>query len=112
LSAMSHPLHEYISVRIRHLREEKGWTQTYLSEKADREPKYISKAENMKYNMKMETLENIINALEVTPEEFFGARFPDSDEKYEELLQKLSELPYSKQKEMIQLFLYLLNETK
>ncbi|MCT8311247.1 helix-turn-helix domain-containing protein [Tetragenococcus halophilus] len=109
---MSHPLYEYIAIRIRYLRNEQGWTQTYLSEKAGREPKYISKIENMKYNMKMETLEDIMNALKVTPEEFFGARFPDSDEQYEELTEKLSEFPYDKQKETIQLFLYLLNKMK
>jgi len=109
---MKHSLYEYISVRIRYLREAKGWSQTLLSEKAGKEPKYIGKAENMKYNMKMETLEDIMDALEVTPEEFFGARFPDSDKIYEELTQKLSELSYNKQKEMIQLFLYLLSKMK
>ena len=59
-------LQKHISLRIRHLRKQKKMTQWELSEKANLGINYIYNIENKNLNIKLETLEKIIIALEVT----------------------------------------------
>ncbi|MNW54880.1 HTH-type transcriptional regulator SinR [compost metagenome] len=60
-----------VGERIRSLRKQKGLTQEALSEKADIHYSYISGIENADRNISLETLEKIINALDVVPLEIF-----------------------------------------
>ncbi|MGE6577398.1 helix-turn-helix domain-containing protein [Paenibacillus xylanexedens] len=61
-----------VGEQIRFLRKQKGLTQEALSEKAGIHYSYISGIENADRNISLETLEKIINALEVNPVQIFS----------------------------------------
>lgn len=58
-------LREFVAKQIRLLRLKSGMTQEYLAEKADLGFNYIYRLENKQLNVKLETIEKIIQALEV-----------------------------------------------
>lgn len=60
-----------IGKRIRDNRKRKGWTQEQLAEKASMHPTYVGKAERGEKSLTLDSLENIVNALEITYEELF-----------------------------------------
>ena len=64
-------LQKYISKRIRILRTQSGMTQEQLEEKADLGTNYAYKLENLEPNIKISTLEKIIEALNVDLQTFF-----------------------------------------
>ena len=64
-------LQKYISKRIRILRTQSGMTQEQLEEKADLGTNYAYKLENLEPNIKISTLEKIIDALNVDLQTFF-----------------------------------------
>ncbi|MGT2800990.1 helix-turn-helix domain-containing protein [Streptococcus marmotae] len=90
-------LQRYIAKRIRTLRINQGLSQEKLSEKADLGINYIHNIENKAYNIKIETLEKIISALEVSNETFFDFRFPHNSDKIERLLLEINQLTEEKQ---------------
>lgn len=73
-----------VGERIRSLRKQKGLTQEALSEKANIHYSYISGIENADRNISLETLEKIINALDVVPLEIFQFHEVDSREMKED----------------------------
>ncbi|NQG97426.1 helix-turn-helix transcriptional regulator [Streptococcus suis] len=103
-------LQEFISNRIRYLRKEKGLSQEQLSEKAGLGARYIHKIENKGYNVRIETLNNIISALDLTFEEFFNFSFPNTSEELNSFEKTLANLPPDKQKEVLKLFIALLQK--
>lgn len=64
-------LQKYISKRIRILRTQSGMTQEQLEEKADLGTNYAYKLENLEPNIKISTLEKIMEALNVDLQTFF-----------------------------------------
>ncbi|MBY0115880.1 helix-turn-helix transcriptional regulator [Paenibacillus sp. FSL L8-0435] len=64
-------LPEDVGNRIRELRKAKGWTQEQLAEAAGLHYSYIGGVERGDRNISLETLEKIINGLQVTAEEIF-----------------------------------------
>ena len=69
-------LQKYISIRIRECRKEKKISQEQLSNKAGLGIKAIQNIENLKYDFKIQTLEKVLTALDMTVEEareFFDA---------------------------------------
>ena len=62
---------ELVGQRIRTLRNEQGLSQEKLALKADIDRTYLAGAEMGKRNISLKSLEKIINALDVTFEEFF-----------------------------------------
>ncbi|MCP1136948.1 helix-turn-helix domain-containing protein [Paenibacillus polysaccharolyticus] len=64
-------LPEAVGNRIRELRKAKGWTQEQLAESAGLHYSYIGGVERGDRNISLETLEKIINGLQVTAEEIF-----------------------------------------
>lgn len=62
---------ETIGNRIRDLRSEKGLSQEKLALKADLDRTYLAGVENGKRNLSIKSLEKIINALEVSFQDFF-----------------------------------------
>ena len=68
-------LQDYISKRIRLLRLERGYTQEQLEEMADLGTNYIYKLENLSTNLKIQTLEKVMEALEVDLDTFFDIPF-------------------------------------
>ena len=67
-------LQKYIGQRIRTIRKEKNLSQQNLSEKAGVGIDYISNLETKGSNIKIDTLEKIITALNITPSELFESR--------------------------------------
>ncbi|MET1172384.1 helix-turn-helix domain-containing protein [Paenibacillus amylolyticus] len=64
-------LPEDVGNRIRELRKAKGWTQEQLAEAAGLHYSYIGGVERGDRNISLETLEKIINGLQVAAEEIF-----------------------------------------
>lgn len=62
---------EIIGSRIRDLRTAMGLSQEKLALKADLDRTYLAGVENGKRNLSIKSLEKIINALEVSFQEFF-----------------------------------------
>ncbi|MGC5774876.1 helix-turn-helix domain-containing protein [Paenibacillus pabuli] len=64
-------LPESVGNRIRELRKAKGWTQEQLAEAAGLHYSYIGGVERGDRNISLETLEKIINGLQISAEEIF-----------------------------------------
>lgn len=94
-------LQKHISLRIRHLRKQKKMTQWELSEKANLGINYIYNIENKNLNIKLETLEKIIIALEVTEAEFFNFLNQEADFETTKTFEQISELPVSKRRKLL-----------
>ena len=62
---------EKVGVRIKALRNESGISQEKLALKADVDRTYLAGAEIGKRNISLKSLEKIINALNVSFEDFF-----------------------------------------
>lgn len=77
-------------------------TQWELSEKANLGINYIYNIENKDLNIKLETLEKIIIALEVTEAEFFNFLNQEVDLEITKTFEQISELPISKQKKLLE----------
>lgn len=76
---MENSLRYIIGKRIRDKRKEKGWTQEELAEKAAMHPTYIGKVERSEKSLTLDSLENIVNALDITYEELFKYIKPSAD---------------------------------
>ncbi|TNY48365.1 helix-turn-helix domain-containing protein, partial [Streptococcus pyogenes] len=64
-------LQSFIAKRIRKIRLQRGMTQEQLEEKADLGVNYAYKLENLATNIKINTLEKVLNALDITITDFF-----------------------------------------
>lgn len=62
---------EYIGHRIRDLRSGLGLSQEKLALKSDLDRTYLAGVENGKRNLSIRSLEKIVNALDVSFQEFF-----------------------------------------
>ena len=72
-------LQSYISKRIRLLRLQKNITQQQLEELVDLPLKYTYKLENLEPNIKIKTLEKIMDALDTDIESFFDISLTESN---------------------------------
>lgn len=63
--------------RIRALRKQRGMTQEQLAEKASLHYSYLSSMERGERNVSIESLEKVINALEINPMQIFN--FADTE---------------------------------
>ncbi|MFM0773166.1 helix-turn-helix domain-containing protein [Streptococcus suis] len=90
-------LKQYIGTRVRQLRKEKNLSQQLLSEKAEVGIDYISNLETKGSNIKVDTLEKIISALEIEVSDFF--QVVDSTTNYN-VLNELNKLPIKKREEL------------
>ena len=68
-------LQEIVGERIAHLRKEKKISQQKFSYEANIERTYLTHIEKGRKNISLSTLEKIINALEISPKEFFNENF-------------------------------------
>ncbi|EGV10511.1 DNA-binding helix-turn-helix protein [Streptococcus constellatus subsp. pharyngis SK1060 = CCUG 46377] len=91
---MKELLRDYIGKRIRLLRLERGMTQEQLEERADLGTNYVYKLEHLAPNVKINTLERVMQALEVDIETFFDM-VPDKEKEDDltQLVQHLKSLP-------------------
>ena len=65
-------LQHYISQKVKYFRTQNKMSQEELSEQAGLGLKYINQLENQNVNLTIHSLEKVIDALEMTPEEFFN----------------------------------------
>lgn len=105
-------LQSYIGRRIRLIRKEKRLSQQQLSEKAKVSIDYISNLETKGSNIKIDTLEKILTALNTTPAELFESRVTPQNPQLEVLADQLSELPKESQNQLIEAFQLLITTVK
>ena len=105
-------LRAYIGKRIRILRTQKHMTQQQLEEVADLPLKYAYKLENLEPNIKIQTLEKIMLALDTDIETFFDISLTEINPLINKLLYKISELPIEKQERLLHLLINIIEEVK
>ena len=81
--------------RIRHLRQEKGWTQRELARRAGLKPSGLSKYELGIYQPSLAAVKALAGALGTTTDHLLGGSGPepDADARLKSLLARLGELP-------------------
>lgn len=105
-------LQKYIGQRIRSIRKEKNLSQQNLSEKASVGIDYISNLETKGSNIKIDTLEKIITALNITPSELFESRITPKNPHLELLADQLTQLPQTSQEQLLEAFQLLIKTVK
>lgn len=105
-------LQKHIAIRIRECRKEQGLSQEKLSEMAGLGIKAIQNIENLKYDFKINTLEAVIKALDISVEEFFNFPFEKNEISLETLTENLSNLPKEKQNNLISSFNEIIKNIK
>jgi transcriptional regulator with XRE-family HTH domain len=110
---MSIDLLKLVGERVRTLRKEKGYTQDQLAEIAQIHNRYISDIERGERNITLETLEKVITALNVLPNEIFKFENIESIEDRTDkkiLMNALNSLVSGRKVEEIQLVLRLVKD--
>ncbi|HFZ6456372.1 TPA: helix-turn-helix domain-containing protein [Streptococcus agalactiae] len=105
-------LRQYIGKRVRTLRKIKSMSQQALSEKADVGTDYISNLETKGSNIKIDTLEKILTALDSNTVEFFESQVNTENKELQTLVDDLLELPSSEQKQLLTAFQILIETIK
>ena len=73
---------------------------------------YISNLETKGSNIKIDTLEKIITALNITPSELFESRITPQNPQLELLADQLAQLPQTSQEQLIEAFQLLIKTVK
>ncbi|MGT2923848.1 helix-turn-helix domain-containing protein [Streptococcus caviae] len=105
-------LQAYISKRIRILRTKQGMTQEQLEEKGELPTNYVYKLENLEPNIKIQTLEKIMKALDVDIATFFDVTLKEENIELTQLVDNIKSLPDYKQQKIISAINTLIQETK
>lgn len=105
-------LREFVAKQIRLLRLKKGFTQESLAEKADLGFNYVYRLENKNLNVKVETLEKIMQALDVEIATFFDAESPQRSLEFNALIEELDQLPQETRNTLIKAFRDIINQIK
>jgi len=79
--------------RLQRIRHSKSITQEELAYKVEKTTHYISDIENGKRKPNLNTLLDLIAALEITPNELFCDFFEIEDKEITEMIQLMSEIP-------------------
>ncbi|EPX06756.1 hypothetical protein SAG0163_08405 [Streptococcus agalactiae MRI Z1-215] len=87
-------------------------SQQALSEKADVGTDYISNLETKGSNIKIDTLEKILTALDSNTVEFFESQVNTENKELQTLVDDLLELPSSEQKQLLTAFQILIETVK
>lgn len=87
-------------------------SQQALSEKADVGTDYISNLETKGSNIKIDTLEKILTALDSNTVEFFESQVNTENKELQTLVDDLLELPSSEQKQLLIAFQILIETVK
>ena len=103
---------KHVAKRIRECRKDKGMSQEKLSERAGLGVKTIQNMENLKYDFKIQTLQKVIDALDLTVEEFFHFQFSENTVRPETLLKNIAQLPEDKQSNIITSFNEIIKNIK
>jgi len=88
----------------------KNITQQQLEELADLPLKYTYKLENLEPNIKIKTLQKIMDALDTDIETFFDISVTESNPLINQLIYKIKELTPIKQERVLKLMIQLIDE--
>ena len=103
-------LQQYISQKVKYFRTQNKMSQEELSKQAGLGLKYINQLENQNMNLTIHSLEKVIDALEMTPEEFFNFdSLKSTSDKSDNLSlkrinMKIKQLPIDKREKMLVIF--------
>ena len=103
-------LQQYISQKVKYFRTQNNMSMEELSEQAGLGLKYINQLENQNVNLTIHSLEKVIDALEMTPEEFFNFDSLESTSDKSDNLSlkrinmKIKQLPIDKREKMLVIF--------
>lgn len=103
-------LQHYISQKVKYFRTQKKMSQEELSEQAGLGLKYINQLENQNVNLTIHSLEKVIVALNLTPEEFFNFNSLEATTDRTDNLSlkrvnmKLKQLPATKREKLLTIF--------
>lgn len=101
-------LSRFVADRIRQLRKEQHLTQEALSDASQLDIKYVNKLENYRHSARLETLEQLLNALGITYSNFFKFDIQADTALVEQLLILISKLPKDQQEKKIKALIHLL----
>ena len=105
-----HYLQRYIAQKVKYLRKKQNMSQEELSERADLGLKYINQLENQNVNLTIHSLEKVIVALNLTPEDFFNFNSlePSTDQtdnlSLKRVNMKLKQVPVDKREKILAIF--------
>ena len=105
-----HYLQRYIAQKVKYLRKKQNMSQEELSERADLGLKYINQLENQNVNLTIHSLEKVIVALNLTPEDFFNFNSlePTTDQtdnlSLKRVNMKLKQVPVDKREKILAIF--------
>ena len=108
-------LQQYISQKVKYFRTQNKMSQEELSEQAGLGLKYINQLENQNVNLTIHSLEKVISALELTPEEFFNfdsleaSSDPTDSLSLKRVNMKIKQLPVGKREKILTIFEDLLD---
>lgn len=103
-------LQQYISQKVKYFRTQKKMSQEELSEQAGLGLKYINQLENQNVNLTIHSLEKVIVALNLTPEDFFNfdsleATTDQTDNlSLKRVNMKLKQVPLDKREKILAIF--------
>lgn len=103
-------LQHYISQKVKYFRTQKKMSQEELSEQAGLGLKYINQLENQNVNLTIHSLEKVIVALNLTPEDFFNFNSlePTTDQtdnlSLKRVNMKLKQVPVDKREKILAIF--------
>ncbi|MGT2964766.1 helix-turn-helix domain-containing protein [Streptococcus acidominimus] len=100
----------FVADRVKELRKEKGLTQEALSEASQLDIKYVNKLENYRHSARLETLEQLLEALDVTYSEFFNFDIKADSNTIQKLIRAVAKLPKNQQEKKLQAIIDLLEE--
>lgn len=98
----------FIANRIKQLRKKKGFTQEQLSLESDLDIKYVNKLENYRFSPKIDTLEKILDTLNISYQDFFEFEPVTNNQLVNDLLMSLSALPQEEQEHKLTAIINLL----
>lgn len=101
-------LSHFIANRIKYLRKQQKLSQEQLSLQAGLDIKYINKLENYRFNVRVDTLEKILDSLNITYQDFFEFEKIYQNPLIDELLDTLNPLTKEEQNEKLKAILQLL----
>lgn len=109
---MKESLRKFIGKRIRLLRLQKGLTQEQVEELADLGTNYVYKLEHLETNIKIDTLEKVMTALDSDIASFFDITPKDEDPHIAELVSNLKSISKEQQKEILSAFDTIIKQLK
>lgn len=99
-----------VGERLKILRKYKGYTQGELGEKVDLPQSYIGGIERGEKNISLETLEKLIQALDIGPEEVFASMGKKAGVEKDKLVDKISLLLRTRNLKEVTLVHNLIND--